>query len=118
MKERSIIKEHILREFIRAGGQVRAVIKGQQSGFALTFRVGDSERILATARGIVRLFASLDTASGFVRDLGIPCFEVDMTRHQPGRLRSARPDRAEALRRTRTRLHQQPLEFSDADVRV
>ena len=67
--------------------------------------------MLATSRGAIRLFASLDTASIFVKELGIERFEVDMTDHQPGRLRSARPDRAEAMRLSRTKMQQQDLEL-------
>ena len=44
-----------------------------------------------------------------IRDVGLPRFNVDMTGHEPGRLRKARPDRAEALRQTRTKMLQQPL---------
>lgn len=74
-------------------------------------QVGDLTKALATSKGSIRLFASLDTAGAFVRDLGLPRFDVDMTGHQPGRLRKPRPDRAEALRHTRTKMQQQPLEF-------
>jgi len=69
------------------------------------------EKTLVTSRGQVRLFASLGTAGLFIRDLGISRFEVDMSQYQPGRLRSARPDRAVALRLTRTKMQQQPLSF-------
>jgi len=61
-------------------------------------RVGEQERTLETARGATRLFASLDTAASFIRDIGLPRFVVDMTEYQPGRLRRARPDRSEALK--------------------
>lgn len=107
------IKEPLLRELIGAAEVVTAVISGRQQGFAIVFRVGDTERTLETSRGSVRLFASLDTAAAFVRGLGIARFEVDMSSHQPGRLRPARPDRAEALRQTRTKLRQQPLGFEN-----
>ena len=116
MKESTTIKEPLVRELVQAGGQVRAMIAGRQKGFALIFHVGNAEKTLATSRGMIRLFASLDTAGAFIRGLGIPCFQVDMTSHEPGRLRRPRPDRAEALRHTRTRLHQQPLEFIDAEA--
>lgn len=113
MDEQLTIKEPVVREFIHSGGEVRAKVTGQQRGFSVVFQIGTSctEKSLVTTRGTVRLFAALDTAGAFVRDLGIACFEVDMTGHQPGRLRRARPDRAEALKHTRTRLHQQSLEF-------
>ena len=113
MDEPPIIREPIVREFIQSGGDVRATVTGQQCGFSLIFRIGNSstEKALATVRGSIRVFASLDTAGAFVRDLGMSSFEVDMSRHQPGRLRRARPDRAEALKHTRTRPHQESLEF-------
>lgn len=113
MDEPITIKEPVVREFIQSGGDVRARVDGQQRGFSLMFQTGtgSTEKALVTARGTVRLFASLDTVGAFVRDLGLPCFEVDMTKHKPGRLRRARPDRAEALKHTRTRLYQSSLEF-------
>lgn len=115
MNEVASIREPLLRELMQVPTSVHAMIAGREKGFAVLFRVGDSDRTLATSRGSVRLFATLDTAGAFVRDLGIPRFTVDMASHRPGRLRGARPDRAEALRKTRTRLQQQPLEFTDAE---
>jgi hypothetical protein len=113
MDEPPMIREPIVREFIQSGGNVRAKVTGQQSGFSLMFQIGNgsTEKALVTVRGSIRVFASLDTAGAFVRDLGMSSFEVDMSGHQPGRLRRARPDRAEALKHTRTRPHQESLEF-------
>jgi hypothetical protein len=106
------IREPVLRELIEASeGSISATVAGRDRGFALVVHLGSSDKILATSRGAVRLFASLDTASSFVKELGIERFEVDMTDHQPGRLRSARPDRAEALRLSRTKMQQQDLEL-------
>lgn len=106
------IREPVLRELIEAaGGKISATVVGQERGFALVAHMGNTDKILATSRGAIRLFASLDTASIFVKDLGIERFEVDMTDHQPGRLRNARPDRAEAMRLSRTKMQQQDLEL-------
>ena len=105
------IREPVLRELVVASLVTKATITGQEKGFSVIVRLGDAEKPLATSRGTIRLFASLDTAAAFLRDVGIARFEVDMTRHQPGRLRKPRPDRAEALRHTRTRIQQQPLSF-------
>ena len=105
------IKESYLRAILQATEDVEAVIVGRGHGFALKFRVGDWEKLLETSRGEIRTFASLDTAGIYVRDLGISKFEVDMTEHQPGRLRRPRPDRAKALRGTATKLKQQQLGF-------
>src|SRR4051812_35783669 len=88
------IKEPTLRELIEAQATVQATVAGQERGFAVFLQLGTGEKVLATTRGGIRLFASLDTAGAFIRNVGIPRFEVDMTNHEPGRLRSARPDRA------------------------
>ena len=105
------IKEPVLRELIDAAESVSAVVSGRECGFGVVLHLGTSERTLATSRGEVRLFASLDTASSFMKDVGLERFQVDMSGYQPGRLRSARPDRAEAMRLSRTKMQQQDLEL-------
>lgn len=109
MESVATIREPVLRELVEASALSGATITGQEKGFAVIFKVGTSEKTLATTRGGIRLFASLDTAGAFIRDIGLPRFDVDMTGHEPGRLRKARPDRAEALRKTRTKLKQEAL---------
>ena len=59
-------------------------------------------RLLAASRGGTRRFASLDSASSFLRDMEVQDFHVDVTHYEPGRVRASRPDRSEALKRTRT----------------
>jgi hypothetical protein len=103
------MRESAVRELVQSGAGVELSIRGRASGFALSFQLGRSESFLTTARGQVRVFASLDTAAAFARELGLFQFEVDVSDHTPGRLRKARPDRAEALRRTRTQMQQQQL---------
>src|ERR1700686_3132205 len=102
MEPTATIREPVLRELVQASAVVGATVTGQDKGFSVSVRLGNGERTLATTRGAIRLFASLDTAGSFIRDVGLPRFDVDMTHHDPGRLRKARPDRAEALRQTRT----------------
>lgn len=109
MNALNIIKEPLLRELVRSPLDVRAVVRGATNGFLVVAQVGDQEKVLETARGGARVFASLDTAASFVQEIGLPVFEVDMTGYQPGRLRKARPDRSEALKRTRTQMLQQEL---------
>jgi hypothetical protein len=111
MEPIATIKEPVLRELVQASAVTRATATGQDKGFSVIVRCGNGEKTLATTRGSVRLFASLDTAGAFFRDVGLPQFEVDMSGHEPGRLRKARPDRAEALRHTRTKMQQQAIEF-------
>lgn len=115
MKDSITIKAQLVRELINAMGDIRAIAVGAQGGYALRFLFGDSDRTLVNSHGSIRYFASLDTAGVFMQSIGISNFEVDMTHHQRGRLRKARPDRAEAMRLTRTRLRQQALEFSHAE---
>ena len=111
MDELQTIKEPVLRELIQASEAVSAIVSGRERGFAVLVHLGTSNKLLATSKGVVRLFASLDTACSFVKDLGLERFEVDMSGYQPGRLRSARPDRAEALKLSRTKMQQQDLEL-------
>lgn len=103
------ITEPILRQLMEASAEMSARIIGTEKAFIVLVRVGSGEKRVVTTRGNVRLFASLDTAAGFVKDLGLARFEVDISFYKPGRLRSARPDRAEALRHTRTRMYQELL---------
>lgn len=103
------ITEPILRQLAEAAGEMSARIVGQENAFIVLVRVGSGEKTVVTTRGNVRQFASLDTAAGFVKDLGLSRFDVDISFYKPGRLRNARPDRAEALRHTRTRMYQEPL---------
>ena len=104
------IREPMLLELIRASAAIGAIVTGQEKGFSLVVKIGSNgEKVLATSRGDVRLFASLDTAGQYIKNMGLPRFEVDMNRYEKGRLRKPRPDRAEALRRTRTKVRQQPL---------
>lgn len=103
------LKETTLKELIGANSIESVCVVGQKGGFAVTVRCGQNERTLAGTRGEVRRFASLDTATALLRKLGIPKFQVDVVTYEPGRIRGARPDRAEALRRTRTIPKQQAL---------
>lgn len=105
----STIKEPALRELVAASVVRSATIVGQHGGFVVTVSYGAGDKTLATTRGGIRLFATLDTAGTFVRGLGLPRFEVDLTQYEPARLRKPRPDRAEALKRTRTKMQQSKL---------
>ena len=103
------ITEPILRHLAEASAEMSARIVGQQNAFIVLIRVGSGEKTVMTTRGSLRQFASLDTAAGFMKDLGLSRFDVDISFYKPGRLRNARPDRAEALRHTRTKMYQEPL---------
>jgi hypothetical protein len=103
------ISHQTLKELAKAGSVRGACLVGQRGGFGVVVRYGVVERALSSTRGQVRLFASLDTAVPYLKQLGLDRFEVDATGYEPGRLRKPRPDRAEALRKTRTRPKQEQL---------
>lgn len=103
------IKESVLRELVAANSVRSASVVGQTGGFAVNVQYGVGERSLATARGEMRLFTNLNTAVSFLRKHGLTKFEVDATNYEPARLRKARPDRAAALRKTRTKPRQTEL---------
>jgi hypothetical protein len=98
MATSQLIKLNVLRE-MREGGSLRsAAIVGQKGGFVVEVRSGMADRILAAKTGVPRLFATLDTAAGIMRELGIVNFNVDLSGFEPGRARGARPDRGAAMR--------------------
>lgn len=103
------IKETMLRELAEADSIRSVAAVGQHGGFAITVHYGVVERALSSSRGEVRLFPNLTTLATFLQKFGITRFEVDTARFEPGRVRPARPDRAEALRRTRTKRQQASL---------
>src|SRR5581483_6219719 len=102
------IKEPMLRELIQTSLAIGATVTGQEKGFSVVVKIGNNgTKLLATSRGEVRLFASLDTAGQFIKNVGLSKFEVDMNGYEKGRLRKPRPDRAEAMRLTKTKIRQQ-----------
>lgn len=108
------VLESTLRELCAAGAVRDLVVVGMQKG-GFGVRVGygaggrQIEKMLGTSRGGLRRFASLDTAGAFVRQLGAERFGVDMSGYEPGLVRAPRPDRAEALKKTRTKPKQESL---------
>lgn len=96
------IQESTLRELVVSQSTLSAGVVGCVGGFTVSVLCGGSTRTLTNTRGSVRTFSNLTNLAVFLHGLGIPTFNVDTTAYVPGRVRSARPDRAEALRRTRT----------------
>ncbi len=97
------ITQKMLMELVRIGRLDEAILVGRPGGFELLVRYGSFERTLCGARGAARTFAALNTAAGFLRTLGLQKFSVDTSGFEPGRLRKPRPDRATALKKTKTR---------------
>lgn len=103
-----MIKENTLRELVKASSINSAMLVGKTGGYFVQVEYGNTKSILATTRGEVRLF-SLESAGKFLRAIGLPVFQVDATHFESGLIRKSRPDRAEALRNTRTVLRQAKL---------
>lgn len=104
-----VIREATLRELIEAGSVASTAAVGQRGGFFVSVQCGKKKRVLANARGDVRLFANLTSLATYLRRLGVSGFEVDTRQYAAGLVRRPRPDRAEALRRTRTKPRQADL---------
>ncbi len=120
-EEMDSVAEATLRELCGSGVNVNpAVVAVQDGGFALVFAYGatgrDVRKVLGTSRGPLRRLASIDTAGFGLRDLSLQRFSVDLADYQPGRVRGPRPDRAEALRKTRTSPKQTELLLSSEDA--
>lgn len=103
-----MLKEVTFRELLQAGSVQSVRLVGLRGGYAVNVRCGQHDRELVNARGDVRLF-TLSSAAEFLRGAGIKKFEVDNECFEPGRLRKPRPDRAEAMRKTRTKPRQEAL---------
>lgn len=106
----NLITETALRHLIDMQALSAVVVMGVPSGFTVRVESGAGvAKTLQTVRGEIKRFASLDTASAFLKDIGLTNFVVETSGFAPGRLRGARPDRAAALRSTRTKPKQQEL---------
>lgn len=99
------LRETTLRELVTTGALSRVRAVGQVGGFVVSISCGstEGESQLASTRGEVRVFPNLTTLAAHLRRLGIAQFDVDTAGYQPARVRKPRPDRAHALRRTRTK---------------
>jgi hypothetical protein len=95
------IREPTLRELAGTASITSVKVIGRAGGYGIVIWCGEAARALASSRGTLRLF-TLDNAARYLRSVGLAQFEVDAASYEPGRMRKARPDRAEALRRTRT----------------
>lgn len=104
-----VIREATLRELIEAGSVASAAAVGQHGGFFVSVQCGRTRRVLANARGGIRLFSNLTSLATYLRRLGVSGFAVDTRQYSAGRVRRPRPDRAEALKHTRTKPRQGEL---------
>jgi len=76
LKELSILADMAL-------PQLSATLKEQEGGFVLMIsRRGQEPSVLVSQRKSVRIFKRLDTAAGFLRDLGIVRFNCDLVERE------------------------------------
>lgn len=104
-----MIRELTIRELVQSGTPIAARATGRRGGFTVAIRCGSKWQTLSSTRGTTRVFASLNSLAICLRNLGVAAFDVDATHYVPARVRPPRPDRAEALRGTRTKPHQPDL---------
>ncbi len=102
------LNESNLRTLVEVSPNCVVCAIGAPGGYSLMFTIGELQRTLANSRGVVRLF-SLESAANFLSAMGVHRFEIDTSSFRPGRLRKPRPDRAAAMRNTRTRPLQDSL---------
>lgn len=94
------IDHRTVAQAVRAGAVRGAHIVGQAGGWGVVFHYGQTTPVLAAKRGEVRTFARLETLVGYLKDLGIPKFEVDASGYEPEK--TSRPRmRADAAERLR-----------------
>jgi hypothetical protein len=92
------IDHSTLSRLVEAGAVHGAHVVGQTGGWSIVIRYGKTESPLAAQRSRqVRLFKRMDTLVSYLKDVGISQFDVDAAHYAPET--TARPDRAEALRR-------------------
>lgn len=103
------IREMTLRELVRSRSTTAISAVGQHGGFCVSVACGDRVQVLGSMRGLKRIFPNLTSLAVYLHRLGISRFEVDTTEYRAARVRPARPDRADALKRTRTKPHQPDL---------
>lgn len=95
------IDHHTLSRLVEAGAVRAASVIGQAGGWSLRVKYGTIERPLATTRSRqVRIFRKLEAVVDYLREIGIPRFDVDMANYDPSQAKAnPRPDRAEAMKR-------------------
>ena len=95
-------------DLVAVGTITRAEVQGLKGGFVDVFHCCERSALLGSARGKPRAFASLNTVVTLLQRLNQFSFEVNTSGFKPGRLRAARPDRAQAMRDINTRDQPRP----------
>ncbi len=90
-----------LSKLVEAGAVRAASVVGQSTGWGVLVRYGMIERPLAARRGGVRTFRKLDTVMDYLKNLGIPRFDVDAANFDAQAMKAtrARPDSSATMKR-------------------
>lgn len=72
-----------LERLVEAGAVHGASIVGQPGGWSVIIKYGMTERALAAKRGAVRVFRKFETLVGYLKDIGIACYQVDASKFDP-----------------------------------
>ena len=93
--------DHATLTKLAEAGVVRgAHVVGQAGGWGILVKYGRTERALAAQRSHqVRLFRKLETLVDYLKELGIPRFDVDAVNYDPNSVTTRkRPDRTAAMK--------------------
>jgi hypothetical protein len=83
--------DHMTLELLVEAGAVHgASIVGQPGGWGVIIKYGMTERVLAAKRGAVRVFRKFETLVGYLKGVGITCYEVDASKFDPVALKTER----------------------------
>jgi hypothetical protein len=95
------INHNTLAYLVEAGVITSTDIVGQPGGWEVVIKYGMTERALSAKRGAVRVFKRFETLVSYLKCLGITEYRVNATNYdqEAGKLRIARPDSAERLKR-------------------
>lgn len=95
------LDHNTLYRLVEAGAVRDAHIVGEDGGWSVTIKYGKIERVLAAQRSRqVRMFRKLETLVAYLKEIGIPRFDVDAVNYDPRTKKATkRPDRSAALKR-------------------
>lgn len=87
-------------QFVAAGVVKSATIKGQDSSWILTVKVGDTSKVLLSKSRKMREFKRMETLVMYLKEIGIVKFSVDSERFNPKQrtIGRGRPDRSIAMK--------------------
>lgn len=96
-----LLKEAALRELFAAGMASNVLARGMPGGFVLEVSIGGRTALLASSKGDIRTFASIETMSVILRRMGVTTFMVDTRNFEAGRIRAAQPERSKMMKEGR-----------------